>query len=84
MGDYKISENLAVSESGFLFMANTGESFTVNETGRLILKMLKEGKNEDEIIAEITNEFDVDTETAQRDFDEFLTMLKNLNLVEQL
>ncbi len=84
MGEYKISENLAVSESGFLFMANTGESFTVNETGRLILRMLKEGRSEEEIITAITDEYDVDAETAQRDFDEFLTLLRNMNLVAEV
>jgi len=77
----KVSENLAVSDSGFIFMANSGEVFTVNETGRFIIQKLKEEKNETEILEMLTDEFDVDTETAQRDFDEFLTMLKNLNLV---
>ncbi len=82
MTQYKISENLALSDSGFLFKANTGESFTVNETGLLILKNLKEGKSEDEIIDLLTEEYDVEKEMAQRDFDEFLTLLKNLDLVD--
>jgi len=84
MPEYKISENLAVSESGFLFMANSGESFTVNETGRFIIGSLKESKSEEEILNSLTQTFDIDYDTAQRDFDEFLTMLKNLNLVEKL
>ncbi len=84
MSSYKISENVAVSESGFLFMPNTGESFTVNETGQTILKLLKEGKNEEEIIREITDIFDVEPNRAQRDLDEFLIMLQNLNLVKKL
>ncbi len=84
MTDYKISENLAVSENGFLFMANSGESFTVNETGKFIINKLKENKNEDEIINLLMNEFDVDVETAQRDFDEFMTLLRNMKLVDIL
>lgn len=83
MTQYKISENLALSDSGFLFKANTGESFTVNETGLLILKNLKEGKSEDEIIDLLTEEYEVEKEMAQRDFDEFLTLLKNFDLVDQ-
>jgi len=84
MNSYKISSNLAVSENGFLFLPNTGESFTVNDTGRLIINLLRDGKDEEEIIKELLNNFEVDLETAQRDFDEFLTMLRNLNLVEEL
>ncbi len=84
MSEYKISDNLAVSESGFLFMANSGESFTVNETGRFIINNLKENKSEEEILSLLTNEFDIDIDTAQRDFDEFLTLLRNLKLVEEL
>ncbi len=84
MSEYKISENLAVSDNGFLFLANTGEAFTVNETGRIILRMLKENKKENEIVQTIVDEFDIDEETAQRDFDEFLTMLRNLHLVEEI
>ncbi len=84
MSEYRISDNLAVSESGFLFMANSGESFTVNETGRFIINSLKENKSEEEILSSLTNEFDIDIETAQRDFDEFLTLLRNLKLVEEL
>jgi PqqD family protein of HPr-rel-A system len=83
MAQYKISGNLAVSENGFLFMPNTGESFTVNETGREIISLLKEGLSEEEIITRMTEKYDVDPETAQRDFDEFITMLRNLKLVEE-
>ena len=82
MTQYKISENLALSDSGFLFKADTGESFTVNEVGLFILKHLKEGKDDGAIIQLLTDEYEVEKETAQRDFDEFVTLLKNLNLVD--
>jgi len=58
MAQYKISGNLAVSENGFLFMPNTGESFTVNETGREIISLLKEGLSEEEIITRMTEKYD--------------------------
>jgi PqqD family protein of HPr-rel-A system len=81
MSEYKISENLAVSESGFLFMANTGESFTVNETGKEIIELLKDEKSKEEIIAALMEKFEVDAETAERDFEEFISTLKDLKLV---
>ncbi len=80
MKNVKISEKLAISDSGFLFMANTGESFTVNETGREIIKMLREGKSEEEIIEALVELYDVERETAERDYDEFVAMLKNMKL----
>ncbi len=84
MSRYSINENIAISENGFMFVPNTGESFMVNETGRFIINQLKEGKSDSEIIELITEEYDADFETAQRDFDEFITMLGNLNLVEEV
>ncbi len=84
MSRYSINENIAISENGFMFIPNTGESFMVNETGKFIINKLKEGKSDSEIIELITEEYDADFETAQRDFDEFITMLGNLNLVEEL
>ncbi len=80
MTNYKISENLAVNENGFLFMPNTGESYTVNETGREIIKMLREEKSEEEIIEALVSIYEVERETAERDFDEFAAMLRSLNL----
>ncbi len=84
MSRYSINENIAISENGFMFVPNTGESFMVNETGKFIINQLKEGKSDSEIIELITEEYDADFETAQRDFDEFITMLGNLNLVEEV
>ncbi len=84
MSEYKIPETIAVSENGFMFIPNTGESFMVNKTGRFIINKLKEGKSDQEIIEMMIDEYDVDFETAQRDFDEFITMLSNLKLVEEL
>ncbi len=80
MTNYKISENLAVSENGFLFMPNTGESYTVNETGREIIRMLREEKSEEEIIEALVSIYEVERETAERDFDEFAALLRNMNL----
>jgi PqqD family protein of HPr-rel-A system len=84
MSEYKVSESLAISDSGFLFMPSTGESFTVNETGILIITLLKKGATENEIIEELIKQYDIDRETAQRDFDEYITLLRNLKLIEKL
>ncbi len=72
---------LAINEEGFIFDPSTGESFTTNQTGVFILKMLKEGKKEEEILEKITEEFSVDKETAERDLLDFIERLKNYRII---
>jgi len=69
-------EKLAVNEEGFIFDPETGNSFTVNQTGLLILKLLKEGKSEEEIVEALTREYDVSPEEARRDLLDFIEQLR--------
>ncbi|NLP58682.1 PqqD family protein [Lutibacter sp. B1] len=73
--------SLAISDNGFIFKPSTGESFTTNELGLHIIHLLKENKSTNEIITEITREFEIDKLTASRDLDEFLDLLKRENMV---
>ncbi len=79
----KIRNNIAVSETGFVFDPNSGDSFTLNETGKQILTMLSEGKTEVEIKKYFIKNFDVDTTTFENNFSEFSMMLQSLNLIEE-
>ena len=45
----KIKKNIAVSDSGFIFNPDTGESFTANPIGLEILDMVKEGMEFEEV-----------------------------------
>ncbi len=81
MNKQKISTSLAMSENGFLFLPTTGETFTVNEMGKLILKYLQEGNDQQSIIEAITEEYDVDADDLQRDFVDFMSQLKQFQLV---
>ncbi|WP_029520936.1 HPr-rel-A system PqqD family peptide chaperone [Persephonella sp. IF05-L8] len=72
---------LAINEEGFVFDPLTGESFTVNQTGLLILKDLKEGKSQEEIIKDITENFEVSEEEAERDFVDFVEKLRSYRLI---
>ncbi len=74
--------SLAISDNGFIFKPSTGESFTTNELGLIILNLLKEEKSADEIINEITEEFDVDAISAGRDLYEYLDFLKRENMID--
>jgi hypothetical protein len=81
MGKQKISSSLALSENGFLFLPTTGETFTVNEMGKLILKYLQDGKDQQSIVNAIAEEYDVEAEDIQRDYLDFMGQLKQFQLV---
>lgn len=78
----KLKENIALSESGFLFDPNSGESFSVNSPGKEIVKLLSEGKSNKEIESYIVSHYDTDEKTFQRYMDDFMHSLRRLNLVE--
>ena len=78
----KVNRNLAISENGFVFNPTTGDSFSVNELGALIINEIKTGKSKKEIIETISLEFDVEKSTIEKDFNEYLDVLTNHQLVE--
>ena len=78
----KIKKNIAISESGFLFDSNTGDSFSLNETGKQIVKMLNEKKSEEKVRNYFLNNYDVEEGIFENNFYDFINMLKNLNLLE--
>jgi hypothetical protein len=74
-------KRLALNEEGFAFDPATGNSFVTNQTGLFIIKKLREGLSEDEIIKALTEEFEVDEDTARRDFYDFTEQLRILGLI---
>lgn len=79
----KIKKKLAISDSGFVFDPQTGESFSLNETGAEILNLLKEGKSESEIKQHFINNYDVDEIDFERALLDFTSMLKFYNIYEE-
>ena len=75
-------ERLAINDEGFIFDPETGSSYTVNKTGLFIIKLLKEGKNEEDIVKALTEEFEIGEDEAKRDLVDFLEQLRLYGLVE--
>ena len=78
----KIKENIAVSESGFVFDSNSGDSYNLNEVGQVILRLLKGGKSEEEIQEHIIREYDVEQDVLNNAYYDFIAMLRQFNLLE--
>lgn len=72
---------LAVNEEGFIFNPITGESFTVNPTGLFVLQGLKKALTMQDIAANLTEEFEVSNEQAERDISDFISHLQIYKLV---
>jgi len=71
---------LAISEDGFIFDPNTGQSFTTNKTGIFILKLLQKDIDETKITEAIVEEFDTNKDEAQFDLEDFLEKLHSYSL----
>jgi hypothetical protein len=84
MSQFHIPENLAISNSGFLFLPSSGESFTLNEIGKEIFKLLQSGSASDEIINKIISEYEIDKSTFEKDLDDFIAQLKTFYLIKEL
>ncbi len=77
-----IKKNVAISDSGFLFDPSTGESYTFNPTGLEIFRYMRENKTFDEIREIILDKYEVDENSFERYYYDFITMLKQYQLIE--
>lgn len=77
----KIKSTVAISDSGFVFDAGTGESFSLNPTGLEIVQMIKAGKKNSAIFTALSEKYEVEEESFERYFDDFVATLKQMNLI---
>jgi PqqD family protein of HPr-rel-A system len=75
--------DLALSDQGFVFDPLSGYTFTVNPTGLLVLRLLKEGRGTAAIVHELQETFELDGgEDVGRDVDEMILRLREQGLVK--
>ena len=75
-------KSLVINESGFTFDPFTGETFTLNETGAIIIRHLREDVPLNKISEELTNKFKIDAKEAYTDILEFRNRLVVYGLLE--
>ena len=78
-----IKGNIALSENGFVFNPSTGDSFTMNKTGKEVVMLIKEGKTISQIADLIGEKYDVDRITLERSLEDFVNELGSNNLLEE-
>lgn len=54
---------------------------SLNESGAFLWRMLETGAERDELVARMTEEYDVSAETAERDVEKFLAQLREKALM---
>ena len=79
----KIKENIAISETGFVFNPTTGDSFTLHETGRKVIALINEGKTIEQTAKVLKETFDVDDTTLERYLFDFVYDLRINKLLEE-
>lgn len=77
-------EDLAVSDTGFVFDPHTGSTFSVNEAGLAVLDGLRRGSDRSQLLAALAERFDLPPGVdLERDLDEFLRRLRRNALLPE-
>lgn len=83
---YKIKPNLAYRKIfGEIYIVDSKNSYLhkINEVGSFIFEKIKEGLKEEEIVHKLIKVYDVDIETARKDFKDFCDELISKGLIEK-
>jgi len=73
--------SLAVSDNGFIFNPLNGDTYTLNPTGNFIVQALKDNKDKEIVLSMLVDEYEVNYEDAERDYDNFISQLELHNLI---
>lgn len=74
-------DHLALSESGFLFDARTGLTYTLSRTGTFLLRSLIDGVDAETLPERLVATYDVEPPVARRDVDQFLFRLGDIGVL---
>ena len=77
----KVDPNIALSDTGFLFHAATGDSFSVNPTGLRIIQLVKSNKTVQEMATSLAEEYKIEPEQAEEDLFDYLQYLRQLKIL---
>ena len=73
--------HLTINADGVAFNPASGDTFLVNPSALMILKVLQVGGGQEEAVRTLTDVYDVSPEQAQRDVVDFHDRLRSLGLL---
>ncbi|MCK5137419.1 MAG: PqqD family protein [Bacteroidales bacterium] len=79
----RLKKNIAVSDTGFVFNPTTGDSFSINQVGQEIIRLLKEEKSVEEVKSNITSVYEIDASSFEKYYFDFLSMLRQFELLDE-
>lgn len=77
----KITEEIKISDNGFIFNSKTGDSFNLNPLGLELIKKIAADQDFESIRNEILEKYDVDDLTVEKDYYEFYALLKHHQII---
>lgn len=79
----KITDEIKISDNGFVFNSKTGDSFNLNPFGLELLNEIAAEKEFEIIKSKILEKYDVDDLSFEKDFYEFCALLKYHQIISQ-
>jgi hypothetical protein len=77
----KIKSSIAISDSGFIFDPNNGESYTTNRLAKEIIFMMKSNFSEEDIKMSVLEKYEIDDITLEKNLIDFYAMLRHFDLI---
>ncbi len=75
-------EHFALNDNGFAFDASTGHTYTLNETGIAVLKMVMKGRSGAEIVENLTRDYLVERVRVERDLEDFFHSIADMGITK--
>lgn len=82
--NYKCAQNLSVKKiENYMFILNRDDSVihTLNETASFIWELLEQNRPAEQLAALLTDEFDIDIESAEKDIADFFHSLEENKMI---
>ena len=78
----KINKKVALSETGFVFDAGTGDSYSINPIGGEIIEYVKQNLTKEEIKKKLADKYDVSAPELEKSLDDYFSALKTFNILD--
>lgn len=76
-------KDIAINDTGFVFDPYSGGTFTLNSTGLVIVRSLRDGESHSEILARLRSEFDGVTGKLEEEVQDFMRSLREFGLLSK-